>query len=261
MKKYFFTTFFAFFFAFTGIVEIANAQSRAPIVDLSSDSQRTATRAPVVSGAAQAQADSYYQMQVLQEEVRTLRGLVEELSHEVQQLKQRQMDDYMDVDRRLSALVQGTASGNTTPAVGAAGTAKTLPTTAPPQLTEATPQMTASYTNASNLLLKQRDINAAALAFKQHVVDFPNSPYVPNAWYWLGEIFQLQGQNEEAKKAFTIVVEQYPGHAKAADANFKLGKIYNELGDKEKAKQLLQTAAKSDSPVSTKARDYLRDNF
>ena len=32
-----------------------------------------------------------------------LRGMVEELNYELQQIKQRQMDDYLDIDRRLSA--------------------------------------------------------------------------------------------------------------------------------------------------------------
>ena len=41
------------------------------------------------------QGDRYYQMQVLQEEVQMLRGMVEELNYELQQLKQRQMDDYL----------------------------------------------------------------------------------------------------------------------------------------------------------------------
>jgi len=57
---------------------------------------------------AQAPAnDSYYQMQLMQDEVRTLRGMIEELNNEIRQLKKRQMDDYMDLDRRLSALLSG----------------------------------------------------------------------------------------------------------------------------------------------------------
>ena len=39
-----------------------------------------------------------------------------------------------------------------------------------------TEEIAQNYAQASNLLLKERDINAAALAFKQHVIDYPAVP-------------------------------------------------------------------------------------
>ena len=72
------------------------AQRGAPVVDLSaSQSPKTAVQPSAAAG------DSYYQSQMLQDEVRELRGMVEELSYELQRVKQRQMDDYLDIDRRL----------------------------------------------------------------------------------------------------------------------------------------------------------------
>ena len=79
-----------------------NTQAQAaPVIDLSAPASK-----PVVEPSA-AVGDSYYQSQMLQEEVRQLRGLVEELNYELQRVKQRQMDDYLDLDRRLSALQSG----------------------------------------------------------------------------------------------------------------------------------------------------------
>ena len=51
---------------------------------------------------ASAESDVYSQIRSLQEEISTLRGLVEEQSYELKQLKQLQLDNYMDLDRRLS---------------------------------------------------------------------------------------------------------------------------------------------------------------
>ena len=275
----------------------ALGQSLTPVVDLNSQSDSaqnmdSTTNVDGAVNAGQAAGDRYYQMQVLQQEVQMLRGMVEELNHELQQLKQRQMDDYLDIDRRLSA-ISFSAPGNNAPAnrtsvssapanprpgsISAALDAKNStdssgyslnpagsnnPSAAkvaagPSELAE----MKANYENASSLLLKKRDINGAALAFKQHVVDYASSPYVANAYYWLGEIYLLQDQAELSRQAFTSVIEQYPLHSKAMDARFKLGKLYHQLGEDARARELLETAATSSGGVAKKALAYLNNNF
>ena len=255
------------------------AAQAAPVVDLSSRVSKPVVQSPVAMGV------SYNQSQMLQNEVRELRGLVEQLSYELQRVKQRQMDDYLDLDRRLSALLSGATpddfatdadsdlqlSGDGQPAPKVTGAlvgddlsqsplseAGKVPTAVPAINTE---EIAQNYTQASNLLLKQRDINAAALAFKQHVVDYPNSPYIANAYYWLGEIYLLQGQDEMARQAFTLVVEQHSNHGKAMDATFKLGKIYHQLGETDRARDLLEKASRGIGGAASKAQAYLKNNF
>ncbi|MGB0450125.1 MAG: YbgF trimerization domain-containing protein, partial [Porticoccaceae bacterium] len=228
----------------------ALAQNTAPVVDLSA-ANPGATQAVKKPDAAV--GDSYYQSQMLQNEVRELRGMVEQLSYELQRVKQRQMDDYLDIDRRLSAAMSGlpaagaaentegetAASAVTGQALDPAEAGISAAVSANPQtVVQADDQVAIqlpnepvanseeiaeSYAQASNLLLKQRDFNGAVAAFKQHVIDYPASPYTANAHYWLGEIYLLQGQDELARQAFTLIVDQYPAHGKALDANFKLG--------------------------------------
>ena len=98
----------------TLVTVTAVGQNLTPIVDLNSPVDAAANASASLSmdapdRAVDGQGDRYYQMQVLQEEVQMLRGMVEELNYELQQLKQRQMDDYLDIDRRLSAQVSGSA--------------------------------------------------------------------------------------------------------------------------------------------------------
>ncbi|MDG2501064.1 MAG: YbgF trimerization domain-containing protein [Porticoccaceae bacterium] len=251
----------------------AIGQNPTQVIDLSSPI--TANQPPennVISTAdVRVAGDSYYQSQVLQEEVQMLRGMVEELTYELQQVKQRQMDDYLDLDRRLGAVIAGApvaqpaAAQMATPDAGqdtfdaSNGSGQSAePVTVAPADTAA---MKTNYDNASDLLLKERDIEGAALAFKQHVIDFPTSPYVANAYYWLGEIYLLQGQDELARQAFTAVVEQHATHGKAMDASFKLGKIYHQLGDDSRARELLEIAAQSTGGAAKKAQSYLNNNF
>jgi tol-pal system protein YbgF len=273
----------------------AIAQDLVPVVDLSSPAptNNSAQNADVVTTTdLSGQGDRYYQMQVLQEEVRMLRGMVEELNYELQQVKQRQMDDYLDIDRRLSALAAGFVAPTNDGALSAdqsmgaeansgfdaavsagqpgvtgrleesdgfegSGEFKEPVTVSPVDVAV----MKANYDNASNLLLKQRDMDGAVLAFQQHIADYPDSPYAANAHYWLGEIYLLKGQDDLSREAFTAVIERHAGHSKAMDASFKLGKIYHQMGQVDRARELLEIAAQSTGGVASKARAYLSNNF
>ncbi|MGB2466418.1 MAG: YbgF trimerization domain-containing protein, partial [Porticoccaceae bacterium] len=158
----------AVFFAASAV-----GQNLTPIVDLNNPQDASANAGASLSmdapqRAVDGQGDRYYQMQVLQEEVQMLRGMVEELNYELQQLKQRQMDDYLDIDRRLSAQVPGAAAGNPVAAVPTTPSDRSYggePASLPNDGVPATPTVTADnavmkadYDKASGLLLKQRDI-------------------------------------------------------------------------------------------------------
>ena len=254
----------------------AVGQNPAPVVELGESN----TVVPKATSQPQANpGDSYYQSQVLREEVRQLRGMVEQLSYELQRVKQRQMDDYLDIDRRLSTAMAALENGGQaapvdgqplTPASGeqpldSAQSSVVMPepsdSSAIQQPVSNSEEIAASYSQASNLLLKERDLKGAVAAFKQHIIDYPSSPYLANAYYWLGEIYLLEGQDELARQAFTMVVEKHPSHGKALDANFKLGKIYHQLGELERARTLLETAAQGAGGASNKAKIYLQNNF
>jgi len=248
----------------------AFGQTQAPVVDLSSASPEINPPSGIRSteldsDESESSLDAYDRSQALLEEVRLLRGMVEELNYELSQVKQRQMDDYLDIDRRLSSLTAGAAAASS--GVRPIPQAGTRAANVTGRALEKGPaggdvaDMKISYDSASNLLLKKRDIDGAAAAFKQHVADYPSSSYSANAYYWLGEIHLLQGQDELARQSFSVVVEQYAGHSKALDARFKLGKIYHQLGDLERSRELLEMTAQSNGGAAVKAQSYLDNNF
>ncbi len=218
----------------------------------------TPTPQPVAPAAV---GDTHYQLQILQDEVRTLRGMVEELSNDIKQLKARQLDDYMDLDRRLSGMSTGTAATQATPAANSAPTTTTSTSASPSaKPAPASGDEAADYTAAYNALKAGKTAEATTL-FKQHIEQFPSGVYTANAHYWLGEIYLLQNNLEQARQSFNTVISSYPAHRKASDATFKLGLVYHLMGDKTQAKSLLEKAAAGNDNAAKLAQSYLRENF
>ena len=61
-------------------------------------------------------AELFVQLQTLQAEMRELRGMIEQQGYQIEQLNQRRMDDYLDLDRRLGELGAGAVSSSSRPA-------------------------------------------------------------------------------------------------------------------------------------------------
>ena len=269
---------------FLSIPSIVMAQDLVPIVDAAKTSASNADSvvteymsSPVVELAS----SRYDIMQNLQEEVRMLRGLVEELSYDLQQVKQRQLDDYLDLDRRLGLgrnINESAVSDRFTSPVAildsedaqaalapsgksAAMDVSTSPVGVTSDLVDDESLVKADYNAASKKLLKERDIEGAAVALKMHLETYPGSPFAANAHYWLGEIYLLQGDTEFARQAFTNIVERHADHPKAMDSRFKLGKIYFQLGEVDRARNLLEQVAQSPGGAAAKARNFLDKNL
>jgi len=206
-------------------------------------------------------ADRFYQLQLLQQEVLELRGLLEEQAHHLKRLKQQRTDDYLDLDRRISALANGSApsagrdSGLVTGSSGhSAGTTSSIANVA------GNDSEAVAYRSAYDLL-KQRQVDQAITAFSDLLIDYPEGKYAANAHYWLGEIFLLKNDLESARQWFTRLLDGFPGHRKVPGAQFKLGKVYHLLGDNEKSRVLLDSVAATSSDAARLAKKYIEQNF
>lgn len=197
--------------------------------------------APVSNNALQV---LYGQIEQLQQEVQTLRGLVEEQGNEITRLKNEQKDRYLELDRRLSQMLnQGAA------------------TSAP----AAADNDDAAQYDAAFALVRDKRYTDAIKAFNTFVAKYPKSSYTPNAYYWLGQVYYAQDELDEARKAFSMVVNQFADNQKVPESRFKLGVILHRLGQADKAKTLLQAVvkdyAKSAPSISRLADTYLRENL
>ncbi len=185
----------------------------------------------------------------LQAEVQQLRGVVEEQSHLIEQLKSRQSTIYTDLDSRLLELnnivVQG---GNVAmPVINAAHTAATQTPTQHPEVAQqqvvvapVVPEVNQKqlYQDAYESL-RNGHTNQAITALKSLLAQFPSGEYADNAHYWLGEAYKVKQDHKAAKQAFMQVVELFPNSQKVPDALLKLGYIELDLNNKTKARDYL----------------------
>ncbi len=218
--------------------------------------------------------DMFYQIQVLQEEVRQLRGILEEQSYQLRLLKERQAENYLDLDGRLAAITapMGTTPTGAMPQTKTGGQSKPQVEMQAPAPGVPTRQSAGVSTSGSNDgaevkynaaygLLKARKLDDSLAAFQNFVVAYPASSYTPNAYYWMGEIHLVRNHYDEAAVEFRRVIENYPVHRKAPDARYKLGTVYYQMGDKGKAREYLQAAAEAGGSSARLAQRYLDANF
>jgi tol-pal system protein YbgF len=85
------------------------------------------------------------------------------------------------------------------------------------------------------------------------VKNFPQSDLVGNAYYWLGEVYMVQGDASLAVVSFEYVISKFPQHRKIPDALYKAGVAYQNTGNVDKANQLLQRVL-AEYPESSAAR-------
>ncbi len=175
--------------------------------------------------ANQSLLDLSQRIEASQNELRVLRGQLQELEHNVNRTQDQLREQYADVDRRVAALES--AGGGFGSTAGAAGS---LPV---PQGDDR-----ANYQAAFDLL-KDGKYTEATAAFKQFISTFPNSALADNAWYWLGESHYVTGQYAEALKSFRTVIDQFPASRKMPDALLKIGYCNYELKNWAEARAAL----------------------
>ena len=219
--------------------------------------------------------DLFQQIQALQQQVQLQTGLIEELNFELKRLKQQRMDDYIDLDRRLSELTQSEVNrpGNvrTNPAAGSSVSPSanrgSRNSTAAADTAGATSASRASASDetavyrAANDLISAREWDKAIAAMLTYLDDFPAGRYESNAHYWLGELYFVKNDMANARDSFQLVIDQFPTSDKVHASKYKLGRTYFQMGDKATAKRILEEEASTNSDSSRQAATFLRDNF
>ncbi len=186
-------------------------------------------------------SDVTTKMDAVQADMQLLRGQIEELTHQIQQLQTQQKSMYSDLDKRIHR----PATDLTEPASEAPKTEAddTIPDTSSTKLKMApaanlksakasaaadqpsVAEEQAIYQSAYSLI-KAKKYSQAASALQKMLQKYPSGQSAGNAHYWLGELYGLLGKNDQAVSEFGIVVKNYPESAKLADAQLKLGLIY-----------------------------------
>jgi tol-pal system protein YbgF len=230
---------------------------------------------------SQGLVELFRQVEQLKSDLARLRGQIEVLNHEQDQLQKRQRDLYIDLDSRLRRLEGGPGANVPPPASGApapgpVATAPPAPTPAAagPTAAGATPGSTpaAMGTGAADAAaIEQRAYDvaldqfkagsypAAIASFNAFVKNYGKSPLAPSAYYWIGNAQYALKDYRAAIATQRQLVAAFPGNPKVPDALLNIATSQFELGDGAASRRTLEEliAKHPQSEAAVKARQRL----
>jgi len=206
--------------------------------------------------------DIMVRVESMQSELQRLVGEIELQKHGLEEIKKRQRDLYIDIDRRLLQMERrsgSTSSFRTTrqPDSVTATPEKNKVTQRPakvnkvPRATKKKEGEQVAYQKAFDLL-RALQYEKATQAFRQFLNDFPAGRYAHIAQYWLAETSYHTRKFDVAVKDYQELINQYPKSPKRADALLKIGYSQFELKSFSKAKAVLEKLIKA-YPGTTEA--------
>ena len=175
----------------------------------------------------------YKKIEVLEEEIRDLRNILEENSILVDRSLELQQQRYLDLDARILEISK-------------------IYSEKPSSVDEEAQYLDTEEKELfkSALILFEESRFAEALEiFSQIIVAFPDGSFTADAYFWSGELFLAQEMFEDAKLSFKNVVDNFYQHSRTPDSLFKLGEIYRIEGDVERSLEFYDKV-KEDFPDS-----------
>ena len=161
----------------------------------------------------------YKKIEVLEEEIRDLRNILEENSILVDRSLELQQQRYLDLDARILEISKISSEKL--------------------RLVDEEAQYLDNEEKElfkSALILFEESRFAEALEiFSQIIITFPDGSFTADAYFWSGELFLAQEMFEDAKLSFKNVVDNFYQHSRTPDSLFKLGEIYRIEGDIERS--------------------------
>ena len=197
----------------------------APVVDVNGGSnvERITALESMFAARTTAQHRIQEQLVALQNEVNELRGSIELHNYQLEKILERQRELYLEIDKRFESMV-------------------VQPNNAQASVVEAplSANENDAYDKAVNLILKDKRYDQAIPEFQAFLQNFPNSGYVPNAHYWLGQLLFNKQDWAGAAEQFKVIVNKYSDSGKRPEAMLKFGISEYERSNVARAKQLWQ---------------------
>lgn len=221
--------------------------------------------------------------QQLENQIRELRGKIEEQDHAIDQLNKELTNRYTDLDQRLELLNQKLEPESNQPeqapaenapvdsstATDQTATASKATTNSPAPTTAQNPATSANSSNNTSdpVALEKAAYTIALDAYKKggakqaiapmqnFIKNYPNSIYTGNAYFWLAE-FQLAidpPNYNEAKKNYEIVAAKFPNSSKAPRALYQLYSIAKDVNKNTQTANVYKSKLLSTYPKSEEA--------
>lgn len=174
--------------------------------------------------------DLHGQIEMLNTELRKLRGQNEELSRGLQDAEKREKDFYVDLDTRLRRF-ESIDSAEQPVTAGEA--------VAPPIDPDNPAQENRAYETAYGLF-KGGSYESAAKAFQEFIRKYPASVHTPNATYWLGNALFATKKYDAALEVYRTLRKSYPAYPRDAEVLFNIAGAQQELKQGATAQKTLK---------------------
>lgn len=200
-----------------------------------------------IETTSRGQLELAMQNEQMRAELARLRGQIELLTNEVETLKQRQKDFYVDLDARLRRFEAGAAgSASAAPAPGDAALAAPAAAAAPTQAPAPAPAPASANTESADYqgalaLLKNGKHKDAQTAFERFITRYPAGNFTAGAHFWAGNAALQARDVASANRHFKTVIDKYPKENVAPDAMLGLANSQQAMNDAAGAKRTLQS--------------------
>jgi len=222
------------------------AKQQHPLVTTDINSQKTPTDLNERVTRIEQQIGYLQQLNIpakldqLQQAVAALRGLIDIQGQQMKQLETQQRTLYADLDKRVATL-SGKSSAVAAKADDmSSDVAHDAVATSTKTTTDASAKETQAYQGVFNLI-RDKKYDAAISSLQDYLRQYSTGKYAADAHYWLGELFVIAGDNDNAIVQFNLVADKYSNSCKAADSLLKLAEIAFNNARFDQAKQYWQT--------------------
>ena len=156
----------------------------------------------------------YQKISALEQEITTLRNLIEENTYLIERYQELQQQRYLDLDKRLHNLLSEEKEDLATQHSNG-------------QQYNSTEEIDL-YKGALELFEASRYAEALE-SFRELIISYPEGAYSADAYFWSGELYLVQQLFEDAREHYLVVVEKFIDHPRVADSLFKLGVLERAL--------------------------------
>jgi tol-pal system protein YbgF len=156
----------------------------------------------------------YKKISDLEQEIATLRNLIEENTYLIERYQELQQQRYLDLDKRLHSLLSEEKEDLVTEYLNG----KQYNSTEEIDL----------YKGALELFEASRYAEALE-SFRELIISYPEGTYSADAYFWSGELYLVQQLFEDAREHYLVVVEKFIDHPRVADSLLKLGILERAL--------------------------------
>ena len=156
----------------------------------------------------------YQKISDLEQEIATLRNLIEENTYLIERYQELQQQRYLDLDKRLHNLLSEEKEDLATEYLNG-------------QQYNSTEEIDL-YKDALELFEASRYAEALE-SFRELIISYPEGAYSADAYFWSGELYLVQQLFEDAREHYLVVVEKFIDHPRVADSLFKLGVLERAL--------------------------------